>query len=457
MTGLVSILVTFAYIAAVAFLVVKKYNSVWVFLMTGLGVILLFAMFGTGTLGDKTTGNLIIDAFVFVKNQFTSNFSGSGFNIMIVSGYATYMAHIGASTKLAFLATKPLSNIKNPYIVASLLLVIGSALKVITTSASGLGMLLMSVCYPILVSLGVSRLNAAAIVVLSTLLDWGPNDSSALFAAKDVCGMEIVDYFMQFQLPVGIAIIVVEAIFLPIYLNKTDKAAAGETASIKEEDKVADATCPVWYSILPLLPLILIIFTTVTKGNPIPKLDVATANILCLVVALMIQFITAKDKKAAMEDMKFVFTKMGVCAANIVSILIAAAVFAQAVKMLNGVTELSNMLATLQGATIISVIALSLITFITGMILGSGNAAWYAFGPLVPDIAAKLGIAPTVISTPMQLSPAIGRSMSPVAGVVIAVAGMADVEVQDLIKRCALPVILAFVVCIIASLVITAL
>lgn len=454
MQGLLAIVLTFAYIAAVAFLVVKKYNSVWVFLMTGLGVILLFAAFGTGTLGDKTTGNLFIDAFVFVKNQFTSNFSGSGFNIMIVSGYATYMAHIGASTKLAFLCTKPLKGIKNPYIVASLLLVIGSALKIVTTSASGLGMLLMSVCYPILVSLGVSRLNAAAIVVLSTLLDWGPNDSSALFAAETVCGMPIVDYFVQFQLPVGIAIVIVESIFLPIYLNKTDKAADGETVEV---EKMEDATCPVWYSILPLLPLILIIFTTVTKGNPIPKLDVATANILCLVIVLLLQFITIKDKKAAMEDMKFVFTKMGVCAANIVSILIAAAVFAQAVKMLNGVTVLSNMLAQLQGATIITVIALSLITFLTGMILGSGNAAWYAFGPLVPEIATKLGIAPTVISTPMQLSPAIGRSMSPVAGVVIAVAGMADVEVQDLIKRCAIPVFLAFAVCIIASMVVTAL
>ena len=457
MNGLLSIVLTFAYIAAVAYLVIKKYNSVWVFLMTGLGVILLFACFGKGVLGeDATTGNLFIDAFKFTKNQFTSNFSGSGFNIMIVSGYATYMAHIGASTKLAFLATKPLSGIKNPYIVASLLLVIGSALKIITTSASGLGMLLMSVCYPILVSLGVSRLNAAAIVVLSTLLDWGPNDSSAIFAAETVCGMPIVDYFVQFQLPVGICVVIAESIFLPIYLNNTDKAAKGETANIKEEDKMQDATCPVWYSILPLLPLALIIFTSVTKGI-LPKLDVATANILCLVIVLLLQLITMKDKKAAMEDMKFVFTKMGVCAANIVSILIAAAVFAQAVKMLNGVTVLSNILAELQGATIITVIALSLITFMTGMILGSGNAAWYAFGPLVPDIAAKLGIAPTVISTPMQLSPAIGRSMSPVAGVVIAVAGMADVEVQDLIKRCMLPVLLAWVVCIVASLVFTAL
>ena len=47
MQGLLAIVLTFAYIAAVAFLVVKKYNSVWVFLMTGLGVILLFAAFGT--------------------------------------------------------------------------------------------------------------------------------------------------------------------------------------------------------------------------------------------------------------------------------------------------------------------------------------------------------------------------------------------------------------------------
>lgn len=40
-----------------------------------------------------------------------SNTAGLGIVLMTVTGYAMFMSHIGASTKLALKATKPLRNL----------------------------------------------------------------------------------------------------------------------------------------------------------------------------------------------------------------------------------------------------------------------------------------------------------------------------------------------------------
>ena len=94
---------------------------------------------------------------------------------------------------------------------------------------------------------------------------------------------------------------------------------------------------------------------------------------------------------------------------------------------------------------------MSLITFGAVILLGSGNASWYAFGPLVPGIAEQMGVSTLWIALPMQLATSIGRSLSPVAGVVIAVAGLAEVTTEDLIKHSIIPMVVAFIVNVIAS------
>ena len=98
MNNAISVILTLVYIAIVATLVIKKVNSVFVFLMTGMGVLLIASLVtGTSVLGvDSTSGNLLIDVFVFSKDTFSSNLSGIGLTLMMITGYAMYMSHIGA-------------------------------------------------------------------------------------------------------------------------------------------------------------------------------------------------------------------------------------------------------------------------------------------------------------------------------------------------------------------------
>ena len=78
-----------------------------------MAILLISAIIGGHSImGDKTTGNAVIDVFAYAANAFKSNASGVGLTLMMVTGYAVYMSHIGASTKLAYLATKPLSKLR---------------------------------------------------------------------------------------------------------------------------------------------------------------------------------------------------------------------------------------------------------------------------------------------------------------------------------------------------------
>ncbi|WP_297134810.1 C4-dicarboxylate transporter DcuC [Terrisporobacter sp.] len=350
---------------------------------------------------------------------------------------------MGASTKLAQLATKPLSKIKNPYVVLSLVFILGCMLKLVITSHSGLSMLLVATTLPILLSLGISKLSAAVVMIFAGFCDWGPNDSSAIFAAENVSGMPIMEYFMSYQGRVAGILILILAIFLPIYLSKIDKKLAENQQNISKENlKSEDSNCPAFFALLPIVPLVLI---TVFSFIDTIQMDVITSNVIGLAIAFLLEMIRRKDRKAVCDDFNVVLKAMGTCFANIVSILIGAAVFAEAIKLLGGITIVSNLLASVASSPIITMTLMSLITFGAGMLLGSGNASWYAFGPLVPDVAAQMGVPATTISLPMQLSSGVGRCVSPVAGAIIAVAGMVDVDQMDLIKACSVPAALTFV------------
>jgi DcuC family C4-dicarboxylate transporter len=88
---------------------------------------------------------------------------------------------------------------------------------------------------------------------------------------------------------------------------------------------------------------------------------------------------------------------------------------------------------------------MAVMIFLASMLMGSGNAAFFAFGPLVPNIASKLGISSTSMIIPMQFSASMGRTVSPVAGVLVAVADIAGVTTLQIVKRNLIPLIVALI------------
>ncbi len=81
---------------------------------------------------------------------------------------------------------------------------------------------------------------------------------------------------------------------------------------------------------------------------------------------------------------------------------------------------------------------------------GSGDAATFAFNEAVTPHAAQFGLTITELDNTVMCAAQLGRTMSPIAGVVILLAGMARVSPIDLLKRTAIPMIVTWLVLILA-------
>ncbi|EGU8881982.1 hypothetical protein GFX25_02500 [Salmonella enterica] len=88
---------------------------------------------------------------------------------------------------------------------------------------------------------------------------------------------------------------------------------------------------------------------------------------------------------------------------------------------------------------------------LAAMTTGSGNAPFYAFVEMIPKLAHSSGINPAYLSIPMLQASNLGRTISPVSGVVVAVAGMAKISPFEVVKRTSVPVIVGLLIVIIAT------
>lgn len=455
MSDILYVLLTAVIIAITAFTIIKKMDSKLVFFFVGTCALLIVTLIsGKSVLGDATTGNMFLDVVDVIRLKFIDTVKGTGIRLMVVAGYVMLMNHMKASNVLAAGAGKVLVKFKSPYVVLAGVFIIGSILKVFITSQISLGLLFMATLFPILVQLGVSKVSATAVLITIGMLDMGPNDSSAIFGATEVMGISPMDYFLKYEVLVGAVIVVFMAIFYAVYFRYKDKKEFGGLTASTEEIKhfsAKDYGVPAFYGIFPLIPLVLV---AVFSFIPTIEMDIITATVIGFFFVFIVDLIVTKSVARIGENLKKVFEWMGQYFTNIVVIITAAGVFAEAVKQLKGINILADWCSHLTGATLIAAIMLSLIVFGTAVLTGSGNAPWFAFGPLTPDIAATLGTQTAAMAVPMHLAGGIGRCLSPFCGGVIAITGVAEVEIGTVIKRNMVPLIVAFVLNVLASYVI---
>ena len=155
--------------------------------------------------------------------------------------------------------------------------------------------------------------------------------------------------------------------------------------------------------------------------------------------SLLITFVCVMLQKRSFEGvfpiLKNFWTGMGNVFVNVVSLIVCAEVFS------GGLISLGFIDTLVKGTTSIGLGAVAISTTITAiiffaaMLMGSGNAAFFSFGPLLPTIATRLGIPAVNMIVPMQLAASMGRATSPIAGVIVAICGIAGVSPMELAKR----------------------
>jgi DcuC family C4-dicarboxylate transporter len=441
------VIIALVFIVIVARLLLKKHNPHAILLVSGLLMLCIsyFLNYKLPVLKEET-GFIGFDFFRYIKESFSKTNAGVGLMIMAIGGFVAYIDKIGASKALVYVAMKPLKLFKKkPYIAASMVIPIGQILFVSIPSAAGLSLLLMASLFPILVNLGVSRVSAVSVITATTAFGMGPA-SAITVSASALCDIPIIDYLVDYQIPL-VWPLSISMMVTYYFVNKHfDKKIEKEKVIETESDKKSDV--PVIYALIPILPIILlIVFSKLFNLFPSPiTLDTTTAMFISLFVALTFEAIRKRNIKEVFDTLKIFWSGMGNIFKTVVTLIITADIFA---KGLISLGLIDGLLVFAQNAGFGAVgigIVMTVMIFLASMLMGSGNASFFAFGPLVPKISKALGVESISIILPMQSSASMGRTVSPVANVIIATAEIAQVSTLSIVKRNIIPLGVALII-----------
>ena len=433
----------------VGYLIYKKFKPQPVLFMGGIIMMYLAAILGYGQiLGAKaTTGSVFFDAFEFIRATFSSNVGKLGLNIMSVGAFAKYMDKIGASRSLVRLTIKPLMALKSPYLVMSGTWIVGMLIGLCINSASGLAMLLMVTMFPILLGLGVSRLSATAAVATTLCFDWSPSDTGTILSAE-TAGVDPVFYWSHYQVPiVAVAFVVVGVLhyLTQKYMDKRD----GHVVKPMEIEKVQDEAdnAPLWYAILPVIPLALILSFSSLWLTWI-KMNIVMAMFIGLFVGVICEYIRWRDGKKVLGDIQTFFDGLGMQMANVITLVVAGQTFAKGLISMGAINTLIDGSKGLGFGPMAMMLVMVAIIAVSAVVMGSGNAPFFAFAALTPAVAAHTGLHPVLMLLPMHFAASIMRSCSPITAVIVVSSGMGEVSSFDLVKRTTIPMLGALAVTI---------
>lgn len=442
-------------LVVVGWAILKGKYAPMVLFASGAFMLVCAVMFDTGTFMPKKalpTGNDYLNIIEFIRYMFSNRLAGLGFLIMAMVGFASYMTHIGANDAFVNIAIKPLSLIKNPYILVFVAFLLGKAVSMVITSAAGLGVLCLALMGPALAALGINKKAIGAVFVTSGACSLVLLGGSTAASAK-ACELSILDYVFLFKIPAGIPTVLaigLAHVFWQRYLDRKEgwvcEEHKGETLVFEEDVKRPSTAAPKVYALLPFLPMVLVVVFSQYCIDWI-KLDITALMLLCVVIGMCFETIRWKgnfDKIAT--GLKVFLQAMGKSLAGVVSLVIAAGVFAEGFKalgMIDAIVGVANDVGA--GALGMSILFVVITTLVT-LIAGSNGASFYPLVEMVPKIAKDMGVNPVTLVLPMHQASTIARPMSPVAGVVVAISAMLKMNPMELVKRASVPCIVGLIV-----------
>lgn len=305
-------------------------------------------------------------------------------------------------------------------------------------SAAGCAAAVGSTLIPVMLKSRIKPAAAAAAVLAGTIGSYLTPGTSHNPYVANMAGMDVME-FIGFHLPYSVmaGVIVLAGVTIIAFVlgdHKGDSNASVDESKLQKNDDNFKPN-PL-KALVPLVPITLLLV-----GNlwvPALKMGVAQAMVIGAVVALAISLCNPQ------ELTKEFFKGMGKGYADVMGIIIAAGVFAAGLRsagLIDAAVEAlkhSNEFARWGG---------SLGPWIMGVMTGSGDAATLAFNETVTPHAAEFGMTIEGLGGLAFITGALGRTMSPIAGVTILVSGIAMVDPIKVAARTAIPCFIAVVAC----------
>ena len=435
-------------IVLVAYYIVKGYSATGVLMFGGLVLLFISVLMGHSILPDgvKSTGSTYFDILEYVKYLLGNRGGGLGLMIMVLCGFSVYMTHLGANDVVVKLVSKPLKNIRSPYILMVFAYFLACLMSFAVSSATGLGVLLMATLFPVMVNVGISRGAAAAICASPISIILSPTSGDVVLSAE-ISKIPLGEFAFGTALPVSIFAILGIAVAHFFWQRYLDKKEGVQVERINADE--IKTTAPNYYAILPLLPIIGVLIFDGKWG--LPNLHIVTVMVLCFIITAAVDFLRSFNAKQTFDNLIVAYRGMADAFAGVVMLLVAAGVFAQSLSTIGFITNLIASAQSFGGSAFFMMLVLAVITILATMATGSGNAAFYAFAELIPKLATQIGVNPAFLTIPMLQASNLGRGLSPVSGVVVAVSGMGKISPFEIVKRMSVPMLVGFICVIIGT------
>ncbi|QLB14989.1 C4-dicarboxylate ABC transporter [Mannheimia granulomatis] len=409
-------------IIATVYLLIKKHETRTVLIAVGLGMAIL-------TLQPMAA----LDAFA-------KSMTSGGLIMAICSsmGFAYVMKYTQCDSHLVQLLTKPLSGLK--FFLIPVATIITFFINIAIPSAAGCAAAVGATLIPVLKSAGVRPATAGAAILAGTFGSMMSPGSSHSAMISEMSGLTITEVnlshapYTMIAGAIGAVMLTIIAIILKDYGQEHRNAYLNETNNLQAQAVKTN----ILFAIAPLVPLVILVIggTSLQQISWLnwTKMGVPQAMLIGAIYGLIV----TRTSPATITN-EF-FNGMGNAYANVLGIIIAAGVFVAGLKATGAIDAAIEFLKHSNefvrwGSTIGP--------FLMGVVTGSGDAAAIAFNTAVTPHAAELGYTHVNLGMAAAIAGAIGRTASPIAGVVIVCAGIAGVNPVEMIKRTAPGMILA--------------
>ncbi|QIM66446.1 C4-dicarboxylate ABC transporter [Mannheimia granulomatis] len=409
-------------IIATIYLLIKKHETRTVLIAIGLGMAIL-------TLQPMAA----LDAFA-------KSMTSGGLIMAICSsmGFAYVMKYTQCDSHLVQLLTKPLSGLK--FFLIPVATIITFFINIAIPSAAGCAAAVGATLIPVLKSSGVRPATAGAAILAGTFGSMMSPGSSHSAMISEMSGLTITEVnlshapYTMIAGAIGAVMLTIIAIILKDYGKEHRDAYLAES----NHTHTAETKTNLLFAIAPLVPLVILVIggTSLQQISWLnwTKMGVPQAMLIGAIYGLIV------TRTSPAKITNEFFNGMGNAYANVLGIIIAAGVFVAGLKATGAIDAAIEFLKHSNefvrwGSTIGP--------FLMGVVTGSGDAAAIAFNTAVTPHATELGYTHVNLGMAAAIAGAIGRTASPIAGVVIVCAGIAGVNPVEMIKRTAPGMILA--------------
>ena len=354
-------------------------------------------------------------------------------------GYAWVLRATGCDQAMVRLLLSPARKIR--WLLIPVGCAVGFVTNIAITSQTASAAAVGPILIPLLLAAGYSPLVAAATLVL------GCSGGGNLFNPGDA---DLVAIHESSQAPMHM---VLQAMFLPLVSGFAAAVVLFASGARRQSAAAAAAEAPPvekpldWSkALLPPLPILLIflllpgVFFPVLPPPFEKGLPVSHAMILGTMLVLLVQ------RRDVSSHVKSFFEGMGFAYVHIISLIIASSCLIEGMTQV-GLTD--RLVALVTGTGVIGKLAAGFFPGLLAVISGTGLGPSVAFAKAVlPPLKDNLPLA-LDLGTLAAIAASFGRTMSPVAAVVIFAGTLTGVSPWKLIQRVA-PVLLAGYVAVLA-------